>query len=413
MVEMESKNLVQGDIVYIGPGDKVPADCRVLKSSQLKIEEAALTGESLPVSKESDTLDGEVQLGDQKNILFSSTTVQEGSGTAVVVYTSMETEIGKITELVKSAEELSTPLQIRLDKFGQQLGWAVIGICIAVLVVMGSKEYFSVGLNSSVLLDVLLVSVALAVAAVPSGLPAVVTIALSVGVKKLLRQKALVRKLSSVETLGSCNIICTDKTGTLTQNEMTVKKAWTLDGESNIEGVGYAPEGTLSNQLPTLLFEIGKYCNDSSVYEKEGRWVVSGNPTEAALLVSAQKARITENTPERIDVLPFDSSRKLMSVLAKENGQMLVYTKGAPDNVVDQCTHVFKDGSKIAMTDSLRQEIDKSIHDFSSDAMRVLAFAYKDVQAQNEFNEEDLIFVGLQAMIDPPRPDVVDSKANQ
>ncbi len=410
MIETEAKYLVKGDVVYLGPGDKIPADVRIIKSSQIKVEEAALTGESLPVSKNADSLEGEVQIGDQKNMLFFTTTIQEGSGRAVVVYTGMDTEIGKITELVKSAEEQLTPLQIRLDKFGQQLGWAVIGICITVLIVMSGKQFFSdEGLTSSVLLDVLLVSVALAVAAVPSGLPAVVTIALSVGVKKLLRQKALVRKLSSVETLGSCNIICSDKTGTLTQNEMTVKRAWTLSGETEVEGVGYAPGGRLTTAIPELLFEIGKYCNDSSVYEKEGRWVVSGNPTEAALLVSAQKAGINENSVERVDVHPFDSSKKLMSVLARGNGQMLVYTKGAPDRVVDRCTYVLKDGEAVPMSEMIRKEIDSKIHNFSSEAMRVLAFAFKEVSGPDQFDEEQLTFVGLQAMIDPPRLDVIDS----
>jgi len=409
LISMESKYLVKGDVIQLSSGDKVPADSRVLRASQLRVEESALTGESLPVSKFNDPLGEEAQIGDQKNMLFASTTVQEGSATAVVTYTAMETEIGKITELVKSAEEQLTPLQIRLDKFGRRLGWAVIAICITVLLVMGLKEHFTTGLTYSILLDVLLVSVALAVAAVPSGLPAVVTIALSVGVKKLLRQKALVRKLSSVETLGSCNVICSDKTGTLTQNEMTVKRAWTLDVEANIEGVGYAPEGQVSQEIPDLLFEIGKYCNDSSVFEKDGRWVVSGNPTEAALIVSAGKAGIQDNSPERIDEHPFDSSRKLMSVLVQDNGQMLVYTKGAPDKVVDKCSHVFQNGERVPMSEALRKKIDDQIRTYSTQALRVLAFAYKDVAGESQFNEDELIFVGLQAMIDPPRPDVIDS----
>jgi len=409
LIEMESKYLVNGDIISLSSGDKVPADSRIIIASKLKLEEAALTGESLPVEKNNMLIKDEVQIGDQLNMLFSTTTVLEGSATAIVSYTGMDTEIGKITELVISAEEQQTPLQIRLDDFGQKLGYAVVVICIIVLIVMGLKEFLASGITQGVMLDVLLVSVALAVAAVPSGLPAVVTIALSVGVKKLLKQKALVRKLSSVETLGSCNVICSDKTGTLTQNEMTVKKIWTFDAEADVEGVGYLPEGEISNQVPSMIFQIGRYCNNSSVYQKNQAWHITGNPTEAALLVTATKAKISENNIERVDELPFDSSRKLMSVLVNNDNHLKVFTKGAPDQVLAASTYIYKDGKKIALTEEFKNQIADKIHDFSSQALRVLAFAYKDASSKSDFTEDHLTFVGLQAMIDPPRPDVVES----
>jgi len=410
LVKMESKYLVKGDIIHLGSGDKVPADCRIIKSSELKIEESALTGESVPVEKDLEKIDGKVQIGDQHNMVFSSTTVTEGTAKAVVVYTGMETEIGKITEMVQSAEEQLTPLQIRLDKFGQKLGYAVIAICVIVLLVMGIKEYTAHGFSQKVLLDILLVSVALAVAAVPSGLPAVVTIALSIGVKKLLKKKALVRKLASVETLGSCNVICSDKTGTLTQNAMTVKKVWTLESEAEVDGIGYDLEGEISNgKVSRLLFEVGKYCNDASHYKKDGEWRISGNPTEAALLVSAKKAKLEEDEIERIDEKPFDSARKRMSVLVRKDKQLRVFLKGAPDQVLQVCKYVYKENGKEALTDELKEKINDQIISYSSEALRVLSFAYKDIDDEKNFGEQDLVFVGLQAMIDPPRKDVIES----
>lgn len=406
--EVDSKNLAVGDVIYLEPGDKVPADARIFQSTDLKVEESALTGESLAVEKSIHPLDQNAQTGDQSNMLFSSTNVQNGTGKAVVVHTGMDTEIGKITELVKSAEQQLTPLQQRLDRFGKKLGIAVIGICVVVLLVIGIKGYLASGFSWNVVLDALLVAVALAVAAVPSGLPAVVTISLSVGVKKLLEKKALVRKLASVETLGSCNVICSDKTGTLTQNQMTVKKAWTFDHEVEIEGSGYEKEGAVKGEIHPLLFEIGKVCNNTSLSKEEGEWKVAGDPTEAALLVSAGKAGIGE-TPERLDEIPFNSDRKRMSVLVKKEGQRYVYTKGAPDQIIEVCTRALKGEEEVALSDELRDQISEQINRFSNEALRVLAFGYKKIENESEFDEENLTFAGLQAMIDPPRPDVVDS----
>ncbi len=406
--EIDSKHLVVGDIIYLEPGDKVPADARIIKSTDLKVEESALTGESVAVEKNSDKLEEELQIGDQHNMIFSSTNVQNGTAHAVVVRTGMDTEIGKITEMVKSAEQQLTPLQQRLDKFGKKLGIAVIVICVVVLLVIGIKEYMANGFSWQIVLDALLVAVALAVAAVPSGLPAVVTISLSVGVKKLLEEKALVRKLASVETLGSCNVICSDKTGTLTQNQMTVKKAWMFDAMVEVEGSGYEKEGEVKGDINPLLFEIGKACNNTSLQKEEDEWKVAGDPTEAALLVVAEKAGM-EETPERVEEMPFNSDRKRMSVLVRKEGQLYVYTKGAPDQIIEVCTHALRGEDKVALDENLKEEIKDQINQFSKEALRVLAFAYKEVDSESDFDEENLTFVGLQAMIDPPRPDVVES----
>jgi Ca2+-transporting ATPase len=404
--EIDAKYLVKGDVIYLEAGDKVPADARIFKATELKVEESALTGESLAVEKNAAVQEEEVQIGDQHNMLFSSTNLQSGTARAVVVKTGMDTEIGKITEMVKSAERQLTPLQQRLDRFGKRLGLAVIAICVVVLLIIGIRNYLNDGFSWNVVLDALLVAAALAVAAVPSGLPAVVTIALSAGVKKLLKKKALVRKLASVETLGSCNVICSDKTGTITQNQMTVKKAWTLQQEAAISGSGYEPEGEIDQKLDNLLFEIGSYCNNSSVHNEDGAWKISGDPTEAALLVSAHKLSINGES-ERLDEIPFKSDRKRMSVLVNKQDGEYVYTKGAPDQILEVCTHALDGEDRVEMSDELRQQILDQVKQFSKEALRVLAFAYKE--KKGSFDEENLTFVGLQAMIDPARPDVVES----
>ncbi|MEQ9441148.1 MAG: HAD-IC family P-type ATPase [Cyclobacteriaceae bacterium] len=406
--EVDSKELVRGDIISLEPGDKVPADARLITATDLKVEESALTGESLAVEKQAEVMDEDAQIGDQKNMLFSSTNIQNGTAKAVIVRTGMDTEIGKITEMVKTAEQQLTPLQQRLDTFGKQLGIAVIVICVIVMGVIGFKEYSANGFSWKMVLDALLVAVALAVAAVPSGLPAVVTVSLSVGVKKLLAQKALVRKLASVETLGSCDVICTDKTGTLTQNQMTVKKAWTLESIAEVEGSGYEAEGEVKEDVNPLLFEIGRVCNNASLSKEGDEWKVAGDPTEAALIVSADKAKV-ENQSDRLDEIPFNSDRKRMSVKVKKDGTEYVYTKGAPDQILDVCSHILQGDEAKEFTEDLRKEVADQINEFSGEAMRVLAFAYKELNSSGNFDEEDLTFVGLQAMIDPPRPDVVDS----
>ncbi len=412
LIEIDSTQLVKGDIIFLEAGDKVPADCRLIESNKLRVIEGSLTGESLPVEKNIDIIKKDIEIGDMTNMVFSSTSIAQGTAHAIVVKTAMETEIGKITDLVASVEEEATPLQKKLDEFGKKLGLLVIFICIVIFVVAFSREFLINGFSTKGILDISLIAISLAVAAVPEGLPAVVTVALSVGVKRLLKKKALVRNLSSVETLGLCDVICTDKTGTLTQNQMTVRENWTYDGESKFEGVGYNPIGVITGKINNKLLEIGNLCNNASLFKKDNLWQISGDPTEAALIVSSRKAKINISNFKRIDELPFDSKRKLMSVLIEnKNGKLETLTKGAPDKILEICSHILINGKEVKLEKNIKKEIIEKNDKLASKAMRVLAFAYKKSKSKNDFSEKNLVFVGLQAMIDPPRPDVIEAIA--
>ncbi|MFW6450561.1 MAG: cation-translocating P-type ATPase [Nanoarchaeota archaeon] len=404
LTPIDSKKLVAGDIVYLEAGDIVPADCRILEINRLEVEESSLTGESKPVKKFSQKIKQKADLGDRKNMVFSSTVVTKGYGWAVVVKTGMDTEIGKITAMVRDVEEEQTPLQRRLERFGKKLSYAILGICLLIFLMLLYTEGFSIdNLNKFAL-----VALGLAVAAVPTVLPSVVTITLSVGVNRLLKKNALVRNLASVETLGSCDVICTDKTGTLTKNEMTVIKAATFNNEANISGLGYAPEGKIDNKLEPLLFKIGELCNNSKVFKKGKEWRISGDPTEAALKVSSQKAKIKAKG-ERLDELPFDSNRKMMSVLVKEGKNKYMHTKGAPDEILRKSKYYLSNGRVYNLTKKKKDELLQKNMEYAKEGLRVLAFAYKKISKKKEFRENDLIVVGLQAMEDPPRPDVIES----
>ncbi len=410
-----AEELVPGDIILLETGDKVPADGRLLTTTHLQINESALTGESLPVAKENCILAENTQIGDQINMAFASTTVVAGRGSAIVVSTGMSTEIGKISTLIQESDEGLTPLQRRLEHFGKRLGLVIIAICTIILLTLSARQFLAgETLSTTTLLGMVFIAISLAVAAVPTALPAVVTISLAVGVKRLLNKRCLVRRLASVESLGSCDIICSDKTGTLTQNEMTVRKGWSMAGESAISGQGYTPQGDIEGKAHPLIYEIGLICNNAEVKEVDGHWQVIGDPTEGALLVSGKKAGI-DFMGQRLDELPFDSSRKCMSVLIEQDGAQLMYSKGAPDALLSRCEQVLIDGSPQPLSAPLRKQILAANNKYADQAMRVLAMAYKIIGNQAEFKEEHLIFVGLQAMIDPPRPDVVESikRANQ
>ncbi|MBU0966153.1 MAG: cation-translocating P-type ATPase [Proteobacteria bacterium] len=408
-VTLDSKELVPGDIISLRTGDKVPADARLINEVRLALDESSLTGESLPVQKKNCRLEREVQLGEQVNMLFASTSVVAGKATAVVCTTGMDTEIGKITLLVKEAREEMTPLQRKLDMFGRKLGFAIIAICLFILLASCTKEFIAHHtLSRNMFISLAFVAISLAVAAVPTALPAVVTIALSIGVKRLLKRKALVRRLSSVETLGSCDVICTDKTGTLTQNEMTVRQVWSVDTEATLAGIGYRPEPRLAFHGDPLLFEAGMICNNASLRLQDNEWRIQGNPTEAALLVSAMKVGSNPDFT-LLNEYPFDSERKCMSVLVKRYDRLVIYTKGAPDVILQKCTHIYRGGEPASLNDNLRQGIMAQNDRYAAQAMRVLAFAYRTIDDAVEFVEENLVFIGLQAMIDPPRVEVVDA----
>ncbi len=406
--------LVPGDIILIEAGDKIPADARLVESMHLRVAEDILTGESVPVTKHTQPIDTASQLGDQTNMVFSGTSVVSGHGKAVVTATGMHTELGKIAKLIRRHHTDLTPLQVRLQRFGQKLGIVIALICVTVFLLFVIRDYLSQELTIHSLTEFLFIAISLAVAAVPTALPAVVTIALSVGVKRLLKRKALVRRLSSVETLGSCDVICTDKTGTLTENRMSVRYAWSLEGEAELDGHGYDPQGVVRNgPVNTLLFEAGLVCNHGDVKLEHGQWIAVGDPTEAALVVSAARAGVRDRL-EIVDELPFDSSRKRMSVLARsQDGSLTIFTKGAPDRVLECCKMALKGNDTVPLTSELRQTILKQNEEYANRALRVLGFAFRTCNHRRpntpKIQEKDLVFIGLQAMMDPPRKDVPES----
>lgn len=410
ILQLPARELVAGDLIELQAGDRVPADVRIVEAVRLQAEEAALTGESLPVDKHAEVIAGEVPLGDRRNLLFSATTVVAGHGRGLVVATGMGTELGKIASMTLAAEPDLTPLQRRLDQFGKKLGYVIIAICLLVFVLSLTNQYIAGPLSLQSLVAFGFIAISLAVAAVPTALPAVVTIALSIGVKRLLAKQALVRNLAAVETLGSCDVICTDKTGTLTENRMLVCRAWSLDGEARLGGSGYLPQGEVEGPCALEVFVCGQACNNASLVQDQGEWRVVGNPTEAALLVSAAKAGI-QSRFQRRDERPFDSARKLMSVCGSLDGEEMVFAKGALDQLLACCSKVWMSGGELDLTAEPRARIEAQHASYAAEALRVLAFASKTTAPGAAWSETDLTFLGLQAMRDPPRPDVVEALA--
>jgi Ca2+-transporting ATPase len=405
-----SKSLVPGDLILLEAGDRIPAGGRVVQSAQLTIDEAPLTGESVPVVKSSEVLDShELALGDRKNMVYMGTSVVSGKGYAIITATGLSSEIGKIARFLQESEQEETPLQKQLGKLGTHLVW----ICLAIIAVV-----FALGLMRGLdPLKMALISLSLAVAAIPEGLPAVVTIALSIGVKKMARRKALVRRLSSVETLGSTSIICSDKTGTLTQNKMSVRSIWSGGQWYEVEGVGYRPEGAFSQGgnpvdpkkeeglLKTL--SIGVLCNEANIYEQAGEWLLAGDPTEGALLTAGGKAGLLQSELQRafprVDEIPFDSDRKMMSVLCRAEVGNYLYVKGAPDRILGCSTKIWRDGKENSLKKSDQEEVMQAIDTLTKKAYRVIGLAYR---YEGPLKESELVFVGMVAMIDPPREEV-------
>lgn len=394
-----SDTVVAGDLVFLEAGDQVPADGRIVRISHLSIDEASLTGESIPSAKSVDVLDADVTISDRENMAFRGTAVASGNGYVLVTRTGIATEIGKIAQDLMGQKRETTPLQKKLDRLGKTL----VYICLAIVAVVFALGVFR-GLN---LVEMLLVALSLAVAAIPEGLPAAVTISLSIGVRKMAEKKALIRRLSSVETLGSTTVICTDKTGTLTQSAMTVKKIF-VDGKLiEVSGAGYGPDGEFSTRSPSLqkALEIAVLCNRANVFQKQGTWTCAGDPTECALLTVAAKGGIQKGDLEQvypyIEEIPFDSDRKMMSVLRKEKEGKLRFIKGAPDILLQRSKAMLMEGDEVALD---RAAIESANSTLASEAYRVIGVAYQSDFSEGD--EQNLVFVGLFAMMDPPREEV-------
>ncbi|HEX7019424.1 MAG TPA: cation-translocating P-type ATPase, partial [Gemmatimonadaceae bacterium] len=426
-------DVVPGDILLVEEGDTVPADARVIHSTALQTSEAALTGESLPVSKSVAPLGSdEVELGDRTNMTFSGTAVTYGRGRAVVIATGMQTEMGRIAGMLRSAEKETTPLQRELDRLGKLLGVIVIVIAAVMIATIVFVEHVR---GLSALLDVLILGVALAVAAVPEGLPAIVTAVLAIGVQRMARRSAIVRHLAAVETLGSANVVASDKTGTLTKNEMTVRTVVTASGRVTLGGTGYTPEGTVTRedggQIEGALqaelhraLAVADRANNAALQHRDGRWFVQGDPTEGALIVAARKAGLDAQALamrfERVGEVPFSSERKLMSTVhadAHAPERMLVFSKGAPDVLLARCSGVLVGEEVRPLTDARRNEILGANDDLAGRALRTLGVAFRDLpdgvrdEDVDDRVERDLVFAGLIGMIDPPRAEARDAVA--
>ena len=429
--KISSQKLVPGDLILLQTGDRIPADARIIKEFNLKIDESSLTGESVPVEKNTEVLPSETPEADRKNMVYTGTAVAYGRGSAVVTATGMNTAFGELAGLLGTIERSRTPLQQNLDKFGRWVGAATL-VIVAFVAMLGVLYGFP-------LLDMFLWGVALAVAAIPEALPAVVTVGLGLGVRRMVKRHALVRKLPSVETLGVTNVICSDKTGTLTQNKMTVERLYINGQVLNVTGAGYSPEGEFFKgdeevpaddlHLRTLLLGAA-LCNDAGLSGEGEKWEITGDPTEAALLVAAAKAGFykadLDQKYPRLGEIPFSSERKRMTTINKINNSsgdfpgegIIAFSKGAPEVIFDSCTKVLLDGEIRPLTPELREEIPKQVRNMADQALRVMAFSFRPLgekifpeqissgeQTAEKF-EEDMVFSGLVGMRDPPREEV-------
>jgi Ca2+-transporting ATPase len=456
-ITVPSRELVAGDIVLLEAGNYVPADIRLVTTVNLKVEEASLTGESVPVEKNAAlVLDREAGLGDRKNSAFLSTMVTYGRGKGLVTGTGMRTQIGLIAEMIQSYEAEDTPLQQKLEHLGKVLGTICIAICVVVLVYGLIRDtHLTDVLNTGFLnyweaekkdiVNLVLTAVSLAIAAVPEGLPAIVTICLALGMQRMIKHNALIRKLPAVETLGCATVVCSDKTGTLTQNQMTVVQGWAGGKRFRITGEGYNPNGQFfvdgkpsdprTDPDATVLLHGAVLCNDAKLEERSDTagtrsWQMVGDPTEGALVVAAAKGGFRRGDMEqvlpRVQELPFDSERKRMTTIHRSDRsqqaaapnfaypQFVAFVKGAPDVILDLCSHIQQAGQAVALTEEKRKQVLEQNRDMASNALRVLGVAVRPLaevpeSLRAEELEKDLTFVGLLGMIDPARPEVMEA----
>lgn len=415
VVELKARDLAPGDVVLLEAGDRAPADLRLLTARSLEMEESSLTGESVPVEKDAAPVSREdAPLGDRRSMAYLGTMVSRGTARGIVVATGMHTEMGKIADLIMTSEETATPLERRLDQLGQVLVYVSVAITVVVAIagILHGHDVY----------EMFLAGVSLAVAAIPEGLPAIVTIALALGVQRMIRRKAIVRRLPSVETLGCATVICSDKTGTLTQNQMTVKEIHVDGRRLQVEGDGYEASGRILDGLREVtaadvtlrsLAEIGLVCNNATLTSDNGRMVALGDPTEAALLTLAQKLHVVARGT-RVAEAPFDALRKRMSVLQETAAGYTLLVKGAPDLLLQSCTHVLQGGREVPLTEQLRKQLRERLDDMAARALRTLGFAMRKVQSATgdpESLERDLTFVGMVGIMDPPRQEVKDAIA--
>ncbi|WP_276875555.1 cation-translocating P-type ATPase [Anaerococcus hydrogenalis] len=416
-IKVKAEDLVVGDIVVIETGDIVPADMRLLESSNLQIDESSLTGESVAAEKNSEVIyDSEVGIGDRENFAFSSTIVTYGHGKGIVTQTGSDSEMGKIASSLHQVEDKDTPLQRQLNKLSKLLAILVVVVCIIVFVV----GYFRTGDS---LLENLMVAVSLAVAAIPEGLTAVVTIVLSIGMNRMAERKAIVKSLVSVETLGATTAICSDKTGTLTQNEMTITKVWTNEKEYEVEGSGYEPKGQIKlddekvedEENIKLLMTISTLCNDADLTREGDQYKIIGDPTEGAMLTFSEKWGIVQEDMEdkhpRLEEIPFDSDRKMMTTFHNIEENYKSMTKGAPDIIISNSSKILLNGQIVDFTEDLKKKAMDENKNLAKQALRVMAYAFREFDSiknedlTSENIEREMVFVGLTGMIDPPRPE--------
>jgi len=428
-----AREVVPGDVLLIETGDSMPADARLIEAVELKTDEAVLTGESTPVNKSLEAVKPDTPVAERSNMVFTATHAIYGRGKAIITSTGMNTEFGKIAELVQTAEEEETPLQRKLDKFAKKIAMVVTAVC-GVIFALEVFEVLSVGLKpewEEGFIGAFMSSISLAISAVPEGLPAIVTISLALGAREFAKRNAIIRKLSSAESLGATTIICSDKTGTLTKGEMTVRKLYCNGKLTEVTGVGYEPKGEFrqSNSLInpkndndiSLLLRIGALCNNARLDEVNNTWNIFGDPTEGALIVAAAKAGFEQEELERQyprkNEIPFTSERKRMTTVhSTPEGEQVAYMKGAPEIVLERCAYIIKNGEIKKLSSKDKNEILKINEELASDALRILAMTYKKLPTSaGSFDEEkierDLVFVGLEGMIDPPREEAI--KANQ
>ena len=425
--DIPSRNLVPGDILLLEAGDKLPADARVVEVRSLECDEAALTGESIPVRKERDTLPESSSINDRKNMVFAGTIVTYGRGRAAVTATGMRTEFGKIAEAVAAAETKKTPLEKRTEEIGKWLGILAVSICVLVAGVSTVREALFGQISLKFLIESVMFAVALAIAAVPEALTAIVTGALAIGMHQMAKRNALVRKMPAVETLGCTTVICSDKTGTLTRGEMTVRRIYSAGQVIQVGGAGYDPVGELHGVDPAgigedspliTLLRASLLCNDSNLQESQGKWTIKGDPTEGALLVAAAKAGLniaeTRLAFPRVEEIPFSSERKRMTTIHEEpDGQKVAFMKGAPEEVVGRCTqYLIAEGAR-PFTEKDKEAVLRANHDMADAALRVLGVALRRLppgtSCCGEADEQDMTFLGLAGMMDPPRPEAVEA----